>query len=298
MTDTERPRREILSPDELSERLRYEYERGARHGLPLCVIALHFIVWDGEAEGAQQRLDRQVSDHFARSVRISDGVYHYGLRGCYIAVLPATGTEVGHVVRHRLEQRANHRPVAEIGPCKIDVIPVDVGVPDVGSLLARIEEHFRSQELRPLGTGSARPPAERVRVRGLNAFESALRTELNLAGRDASHLSVVSLFSSGGEGTSAGLLAECVANIAPQVVRATDAVFSIGPSHIALVMPRTHPGAAWAVGHRLSHVLEKCCPEAPFGLLTVKVLEFDRTHRDVPSILGTLRELAPVGDGT
>ena len=131
-------------------------------------------------------------------------------------------------------------------------------------------------------------------MRGLEAFERTLRVELNLAGREASHMSVLSLFAVRPEGAPPGLLARHVQSIGPRCIRASDPVFAVGPNHVALVMPRTAPGVAAAVGQRLTTALEVAFPGAAYGELAQKALEFDRSHRDVSSILATLRRVAPL----
>ena len=294
MPETPAASRRIGTPQELSERVAYEYARGARHGTSLSLLALHFFLWNGRGDAARVRLERHVTEHFAASVRISDGLFEYGLRGCFVGVLPHTTARDAEVPRTRLEQRANHRPIGEIGPVKIDVVPVDLEVPDVASLLAKLDAHFRSQALVPAGSGGPPLPSDRLPLRGLAAFERTLRVELNLAGRDASHMSVLSLFAARSAHAPAGLLARHVTSIAPMVVRATDPVFAIGPNHVALVMPRTEPGAAAAVGQRITRALEEAYPGAEYGELAQKALEFDRAHRDVPAILETLRGVAPL----
>ncbi len=292
--DTLSPR--IGTPQELSERLAFEYARGARYGTPLSLLALHFFLWNGRDEEECMRLERHVSEHFMNAVRVSDGLYDFGLRGCFVGVLPHTRAADADVPRARLEQRANHRPVGEIGPVKIDVFPVDLDVPDVVTLLAKLEAHFRSQALVPPGSGGPPPAPARLPLRGLAAFERTLRVELNLAGREASHMSVLSLFGVHAETAPPGLLARHVANIAPHTIRASDPVFSVGPSHVALVMPRTAPGAAAAVGQRIAAALGAAFPDAAYGEIAQKALEFDRTHRDVPAILATLRRVAPLSE--
>jgi hypothetical protein len=167
-------------------------------------------------------------------------------------------------------------------------------VPDVVTLLTKIEELFRSQSLAPTGAGGPPAPPGRVPLRGLADFERTLRVELNLAGREASHMSVLSLFAVRGDAAPPGLLARHVAAVAERSIRASDPVFAIGPNHVALVMPRTAPGAAAAAGQRIARALEEAYPGAAYGELAQKALEFDRAHRDVPAILETLRRVAPL----
>ncbi len=279
--------REVGSPEALGERLRLEYERGARHGVPVAVVALHFFLWQSREGLAAADLDRHVVRHFAPCVRASDAVYSFGFEGCYVAVLPHTSSSSASVPVRRLERRALHHPVDSIGPVKLDVVPVDPGVPDVESLLRRLEEHFRTQALVPLvGAPPPSPPA-RPPVRGLKELALALRTEINLAGRDGSSLSVAALVS---ERTARqkGQLAADVELVAGRALRATDAVFSVSPRCVAVVLARTRPEHAHLVASRLAGAVASERPNAAYGALTHRVLEFDRSHRDADAFLAAL----------
>jgi hypothetical protein len=286
----------IGTPQELSERLTFEYARGARHGTPLTLLVLHFFLWNQRSDRARDRLEQHVTEHFLACMRVSDGLFDFGMRGCYVAVLPHTSPAEAALPCARLEQRSNLRPAAETGPVKIDVFPVDLGVPDAVSLLDRLEAFFRCQALLPPGAGRPPPPPARVPLRGLGDLQRALFVELNFAGREGSHLSVLSLFAAEPGEAPPGLLARHATSLAPGSIRTSDAVFSVGPNHVALVMPRTESGSAAAVGARITAALEQAYPDAPYGRLAQTALEFDRVHRDVPAILQALRRTSSVAE--
>ncbi len=287
--------RTIGSPQACGERLRQEYARAARHGSPLSLIAVHFFLFEGRDDAKLRRAHRHVERTFAQAVRISDTIYDFGLPGCYLAVLPHTSGQNAQVVRQRFEQRAGNHPVAELGPVKIDVVPLGIDVPDVESLLPKLRIHFSSQAVHSLGDGGPPVPPGRLPLGDLDDFGASLESEFNLAGREGSDLSILSLHAEGGTDVSPELLARQLQTTAHTVYRACDCGFSVGPNHVAVVLPRTSVTQAQVVGQRLRKRLATRFPEPAYGHLTQTIVEFDRTHCDAGAVLTALGRVARLG---
>ena len=166
--------RTIGSPRACGERLRQEYARAARHGSSLSVIAVHFFLFEGRDEAQLRRVHRHVERTFAQAVRISDSIFDFGLPGCYLAILPHTPASNAQVVRQRFEQRASNNPVSDLGPVKIDVLSLGIDVPDVESLLPKLEQHFRTQAIHALGDGGPPLPPGRLPLGDLREFGVSL----------------------------------------------------------------------------------------------------------------------------
>jgi len=288
--------RSMGSPRACGERLRQEYARAARHGSALSVITLHYFLFEGREEAQLRRAHHHVERAFAQSVRISDTVYDYGLPGCYIAILPHTSGQNAQVVRQRFEQRASNSPVVDLGPVKIDVLPLGIDVPDVESLLQKLNAHFAAQAIHALGGGGPPVPPGRLPLGDLREFGESLESEFNLAGREGSDLSVLSLHAeSGGDDVSPELLARQLQAIAHTVYRACDCGFSVGPNHVTVVLPRTSAVQAEVVAQRLRQRLATRFPDPAYGPLTQNILEFDRKHCDANTVLATLGRVARLG---
>ncbi len=287
--------RTLGSPQACGERLRQEYARAARHGSSLAVMTLHYFLYEGRTDADVRRVHRHVERTFAQAVRISDEVFDFGLPGCYVAVLPHTSSQNAQVVRQRFEQRANNNPVSDLGPVKIDVIPLGIDVPDVESLLAKLAVHFESQAMHPLGIGGPPTPPGRLPLGDLRDFGACLESEFNLAGREGSDLSVLSLHASAGGDVAADVLARQLQAVAHTVYRACDCGFSVGPNHIAVVLPRTSSVQAMIVGKRLRDRLATRFPDPAYGGLSQNVVEFDRTHCDANAVLTALGRVARLG---
>jgi len=287
--------RSLGSPRAFGERLRQEYARTARHGTALSVITLQYFLFSGREESELRRVHGQVERLFAQSVRISDAVYDFGLPGCYVAIFPHTSSANVQVVRQRFEQRATSNAIAAVGPVKIDVFPLGIDVPDVESLLTKMTTHFAVQAVHPLGDGGPPVPPGRLPLGDLRDFGESLEAEFNLAGREGSDLSILSLYSGGGGDVSPDLLARQVRAIAHTVYRACDCAFAIGHNHVAVVLPRTSLDRAQIVGQRLREKLAARFPDPVFGPITQSVVEFDRTHCDANAVLTTLGRVARLG---
>ena len=294
MNDARDLRPRVGTPQELSERLAYEYARGARHGTPLTLLAVQFLVWNSRRESDRLRLEGIVAEHFMASVRASDGLYDYGLRGCFVGVLPHTTTAEAEVSRERLERRTEGQLARLAGPLRVDVFPVDITTPDVVTLLHRLESYFRTQARVPTGDGGPPPAPARMPLRGLEDFERTLRVELNLAARDASHLSVLTLFLDGAADVPPGLLARHVQEVAPLVLRSTDTVFSVGPSHVAVLMPCSAPRASHDVADRVRAALADVHPDAPYPEPSCAAFELAAERCDVRAVLESMRRVAPL----
>ncbi len=287
--------RMIGSPNACGERLRQEYARAARHGSPLSVIALHYFLFEGREESELRRVHRHVERTFAQAVRISDTVYDFGLPGCYVAVLPHTSAKNAQVVRQRFEQRASNNPVTDLGPVKIDVFPLGIDVPDIETLLPKLATHFASQAIHSLGDGGPPLPPGRLPLGDLNDFGASLESEFNLAGREGSDLSIVSLHAEGGDDVSTDVLARQLHVVAHTVYRACDCGFAIGPNHVAVILPRTSSQDASVVGQRLRQRLATRFPDPAYGKLTQSLVEFDRKHADANAVLAALDNVARLG---
>lgn len=290
-TPWRRPASRIRPASALGDRLLLECARRDRHGVPFSLIGVHHVLWEDHGRDERTRLREHVLQNVSDLLRVSDAVYHAGLPGCHVVVLPHTPPNRADVVLRRIETQARDAASADVGPVSVEPITVETGA-GPADLLDRVEAHFRETSLRPLGPHARERPAPRLPVGNLERLEEALHTEINLAGRDGTSLSVVALAARASDDAVPGLLACDVDEIAARTVRGCDQVFEVTPTCVALVLARTRPEEAAVVATRLVGELAEEHPDAPYGTPVATVLEFDRLHPDAAAFVRTLRRLA------
>ncbi len=260
------------TPEDLGIRLCLEYERATRHGLPLSLLGIQFAGWGGSPP-SMRKVDEFVIRHFTTRIRSSDAVYRFPHPGCYVVLLPGTPREGAEVVRERLLGRIRHRP-REIGEIRVHVAGPDPNAPDPDSLVLRMVETFREDAGTLLAGERPMEVTTEVRVGSLPEFVRALAGELGLAMRNEYPLQVLGVRGREGPETDPGLLALHVQQVAERALRRVDTPWSVGPSYVAVILPKTEPEQAEAVGERLAAELRKLDPEPAYGEVEVEVMSF------------------------
>jgi hypothetical protein len=286
-----RPASRIRPSSALGDRLVLECARFARQRVPFALIAVHHVLWRDEGPESREALRDHVRRHVSDNLRVSDSVYGAGLPGCHVVVLPHTGARSADTVLRRLEECAEAASTEDLGPVSVE--SVDRGGPTAtaADILKRIDAHFRERAGRHLEGDTSERPAARVPVGDLDRLEEALHTEINLAGRDGTSLSVVALHAPADDDAVPGLLACDIDAIAARTIRGCDQVFEVGPTCTAFILSRTEPEKAGGVGERVVKELLLQDPDAPYGAPSVAVLEFGCDHKDAAALLDALRRL-------
>jgi GGDEF domain-containing protein len=277
----------------LGERLRLELERCSRYGVPTSFLAIQATEWlDASGEGVGI-LDRYVLTHFTSGLRPSDGIYRFGYPACYLLVLPGTTIEGAEMVRTRLLRRVEFSPVTGIGNIEVFATGPDVEAPDLLSLAERVAGRFRRFSGLPLEGKCPIEVPDNARPGRLDEFLRRLRMEASLAVRNGFDLHVVSVSATGADLDDSGLLARHVHDAGKRTLRPTDGVYSIGPRHVAILLPCTDPAEAKTVAGRIVDAVRERDPSAPYGAIETDVLGLGASHPDAGSFLQALAKRQP-----
>ncbi|MFB3067327.1 MAG: hypothetical protein ACE10D_12530, partial [Planctomycetota bacterium] len=270
--------------NDLGERLRIEYERLARYGVPTSLLLIHASEYtDTTAEG-RKKLDRYMVCHFTGSLRASDNLYRFGYPGCYVLVLAGTNSEGAEVVRKRLLRRVRYRPSPVVGAVEVEVTAPDAEAPDLVSLASRVAATFRERS--PLKLDSECPvrvPAQ-TKLGSLDDFMRRLKIETSLALRNGLDLHVLGFFGKETQGDP-DLFARHLHEVASDLLRQTDAVFRVTPSRCAVVLPATDAEQSETLGRRILEALAARDPDAAYGTPRVRLLGLGPSHPDPRAFL-------------
>ncbi|MGH7163654.1 MAG: hypothetical protein ACREID_09225, partial [Planctomycetota bacterium] len=281
------------TPEELGERLRVEYERCARYGVPTSVLAIQATEWKDTSEEGRDILDRFILTHFTGGLRPSDQLYRFGYPGCHLLVLGGTTVEGAEVVRTRLLRRVEYSSSKGIGPVEIFATGPDTEAPDLVSLAARVAAQFRKASPLPLEGTCPVPVPDRTKVGGIDGFVRRIKLETSLAVRNGFELHVVGITSEAHGAANANLLARHIEEVAVVCLRPADGAYAIGPHHCALILPSTGGEEAATVAHRLVQALRMRDPNAPYGAVQTQVLGLGPSHPDPGSFLDALAKQRP-----
>jgi hypothetical protein len=284
----------IGSAEELGERLRLEYERCARYGVPTSVLGIQATGWTDTSLEGIDRLDRHVRSVFAGGLRPSDALYRFGYPGCYLLVLAGTAIEGAEVVKARLLRRVDYTPDSGVGAIDLFASGPDAEAPDLMTLAGRIAGRFRSASSLPLQGECPVPVPDPNRVGAIDGFARRVRMETSLAVRNGFELHVVGVTAEVESAASAGLLARHIEDVGVDILRPTDGLYAIGPHHCAVVLPCTGEEEAAAAAHRLVLAVRRRDPDAMYGHLETQVLALGPNHPDGLSFLEALARKRPL----
>ncbi|MCZ6788118.1 MAG: hypothetical protein O7E54_13235, partial [Planctomycetota bacterium] len=279
--------------EELGSRLRLEYERCARYGVPTSILALHAIEWTDTSREGDAAIDRYMLSHFTGGMRPGDGLYRFGYPGCYVVVLAGTPLEGAEVVRGRLLRRIEYSPVSTAGRVEIYATGPDVEAPDLMTLIERIARQFRRSSPLPLDATCPVPIPGFAPVGNLDAFLRRLRLETSLAARNSFDLHVVGIAATNQEAADGELLAGHIDQIGESVLRPSDGAYRIGPNQCAIILPNTDAEASALVVHRIVTTLRERDPDAPYGDLETQVLGLGPSYPNASSFLSALARAKP-----
>ncbi len=280
--------------DALGLRLRMEYERCTRYGVPLAVIAVQFPTWSETSPVRLAMLDRFVRRHFTYGLRDSDGVYRFGFPGCYLVVMGGTPVQNAGVVCDRLYARMLESLDESIGRVVMAATGPDPDAPDPANLLERLVSEFVENSALRLGQDSPVALPSRAPVQGLGEFMEMLTTEVTMAARGNWPLQVLDIRPQGDPDVHPARLAMHVEQLAAECLRDTDAAFRIGGSHVAVVLPHTHAEEAETIAARLLVALAARDPSQPFGELQIETLSFGVDYPDGASFVEAMGEERPL----
>ena len=287
-----RPASRIRPAEALGDRLVLECARAERQGVAFSLIGVHHPIWHDSGADARAALREHVHRTVVDELRVSDAVFEAGQQGCHVVVLPHTSQSHAAVALARIERAAQAHGADDIGPAGVEAIPIHAGSADAASVLTAIAAHFHARRPPTLDEPATPQPAARLPVGDSTRLEEALHTEINLAGRDGTRLSVVALHSAAGSEPVPGLLACDVDEIAARTIRGCDQVFELGPGSVALILPRTSAADASTVAARIGRELLEHDSAAPYGTPAATVHEFDPKHPDAAAFLTALRRPA------
>ncbi|MFQ5844734.1 MAG: hypothetical protein ACE5JG_07065, partial [Planctomycetota bacterium] len=282
---------------DLGERLRLEYERLARYGIPTSLLTIQATEWADTSAGGRKKLDRYVLCHFTGGLRASDTLYRFGYPGCYVLLLAGTNQEGAEVVRKRLERRVLYRPSPVVGKVAIEVMAPDAEAPDLVSLAGRIAGRFRQFSALTLDSDSPVPVPAAPKLGGLEDFIRRIKVETSLALRNGLDLHVIGLFAEGEDRGDAELFGRHVQDVAAEILRHTDGVYRINADRCAVLLPATDATQADVIARRIVEGLKARDPDAPYGEARTSVIGLGPSHPDPGAFLFALDEDAPAPAG-
>jgi len=282
--------------DELGERLRLDYERATRYGVPTSLVLIQAVEWNELDPDALRQLDRFVLTHFTGGLRPSDGLYRFGYPGCWVLVLTGTAVDGAGVVRERLVRLVEAaREHGDVGAFEVSVTAPDAGAPDLPSLLARMTKQFRRRSALHLDAEGPVVIPDRLRAGDVEDFLRRLRVEIALALRSGLELHVLGIFPEKRSADAAMGVARHVVEIADDSLRRSDGVYAIGSFGAAIVLPGTGDEAARRLGERVLECVAARDPDAPFGEIVLTTLAYGPRHPDPVSFLNALADPSRIG---
>jgi len=277
------------TPFELGRRLRVEYERCTRYGVPLSVLTIQFTEWTDATPSGIKTVDSYVVRHFTGNLRSSDGVYRFPHPGCYLILLPATPLEGGEVVKERLLRRVKHSLVGTLGKMRMEVTGPDPYAPDAENLVERCVERFRAESALPLAREMPLDLPRGPWIGGLQDFVRTLRGEVTLSTRWEFPMQILDLVAPDApEDADPGLLALHLEQIAGRALRTADTCYCVGRNHVSVILPHTENNDAQRIEQRLLDALAERAPDPPYGEIDSLVLGFGAMHPNVESFLESM----------
>jgi hypothetical protein len=284
------------TPDDLAKVLPVEFDRASRYGIPLTTLTFQLVDLDDTSTETLERADIFVRETFAGRIRSSDGVFRFPFPGCYVIVLPGTPLGGGQAVVNRFRDRllAGHK--SPFGKVAMHVTGPDPDAPDAESLVERIVARFREDALLRLGGKVQLNLARRTRVGNLEECVRRIAGEVNLAMRNEGNMQVLDLSTRSVAAANPGLLALHVERVLDRTLRRSDGAYSIGPNHVAVVLPHTNAEEAAHIERRLTGVLAARDPDPLYGEIVGRVLSFSLDLPDVAAFLEAMAEVRPLQD--
>ena len=301
-TRLEPPKEWLGTPEDLAVRLRLEYERTTRYGTPLSVLTIQFTELDESKLPDLRRVDDFVRRHLTARLRCSDAVCRFPHPGCYLVLLPGTPIEGGEVVRGRLSSRLREG-ATPFGQVRIQVTGPDPDAPDPESLLQRLVDRFRENGSLKIARKSTLLLPKEARVGSLEECVQALAGEIGLAMRNEVPFQVLGVLGTNEDASEAGLLALHVQQVADRIFRKIDAVYSVGPNHLAILLPSTKADQAEKLGDRLRDALREIEIEPAYGEVNCTVMSFGAqlpyygAFLEALSVVRPLKHVAEAGGG-
>ncbi|MEE8104335.1 MAG: hypothetical protein V3T86_02240 [Planctomycetota bacterium] len=273
---------------EFGERLRIEYERSARYGVPTAILAIHAIEWSDTTREGDGTIDRFMMSQFTGGLRPSDAIYRFGYPGCYIIVLAGTTPEGAEVVRGRLLRRVEYSATSAIGRIEIYAEGPDADAPDLMSLMERVAQLFRRSS--PLALGSHVPVAipDWTPIGDRDALIRRVRVETSIAVRNGFDLHVVGITAPDSRAEYAEGLARHLEEVSRGILRPSDGAYSVTKNQCAVVLPNTDPESSAIVAHKLVSALRERDPDAPYGNIETLVLGLGTHYPDTDSFMDAL----------
>jgi polysaccharide biosynthesis protein PelD len=282
--------------EDLATVLPVEYDRAGRYGIPLTTLTFHLADLEDTSPENLERADIFVRETFAGRVRSSDGVFRFPLPGCYVIVLPGTPLGGGGAVRTRFLERLLGGHKSPFGEVVMHVTGPDPEAPDAESLVKRMVERFREDSLLRLGGKNTLNMSTRTRVGNLTECVRRISGEVNLAMRNEGNMQVLDLSTRSMAMANPGLLALHVERVLGVTLRRSDGAYSVGPNHVAIVLPHTNPDEAEHINRRLTGVLVARDPDPLYGEIVSNVHSFSLDLPDVTAFLEAMAEVRPLED--
>lgn len=283
------------TPAELAERLRLEYERCTRHGLPLAMVGVQLTEWTDASPRGLRKADAFVLSQFVPEVRGADAFYAFGFPGCYVLVLPASTEEAAEAVRQRLLERSRHDPSQPVGPVRLFVTGPDPETPDAVNLVVRLTAEFQQRSALPLTARAPFEIPEAGRVHDSGALLRRLETEIAIARTGAGDVQLISLRGAEEAMEGPNVLALHLERVTPARLRKTDTAYALGTNHCAVVLPYATRDQAEPVAQRLLDALIELDPTPSYGVLSVHLISLSDETPDACAMFGAaVRSPAPV----
>lgn len=248
--------RRVLDALDLGERLRVEFDRSQRYGTPIGVGLIQAPEWSHRSEGALRELDAAVLTAYGTQLE-GRQLYRFGHPGCYAIVLPGIDPDQ---TGEPLPPPSGETDIV-FESC---LMAANVESPDLASFLIQLDAYLRMRAQHALPTGVPIVVPPRAHIGTLDDLLRRIRTERTvsaLAGGSC-QVAVIPVWPEAAP-TSAGL----APRLWVEALRPSDAIFEVGPEHLALILPGTDEAGAATAAARFTDTMTQtlALSESPFG---------------------------------
>ncbi|MEZ6004106.1 MAG: hypothetical protein R3F17_10455 [Planctomycetota bacterium] len=170
---------QIIDAPLLPGRLMVEFERHHGSDLPLSVLGLMIPDWQN---GLDETWEARLLTGIAPALRAADGIYRFSFAGCFVLVLPATGSGGAGIVSARLR-----RSLGSLGSrfgvdAQLFQLGPDFAHADASAVLRELADRFRQMSAQPLGLAEL-PAPHQLRLGDSQEMEVWIARERSLQRR-------------------------------------------------------------------------------------------------------------------